>query len=419
MPVWSVEPNSFRLCKTNPRNLNMNTRTPLTIVLLAAAVMVFTFQPATASLNSCVAGLKRAAIKAGVSRAVANLALANVKFDEKVARFSRRQPEKITYIWDYMAFLVDAKRIRDGKAMMKKYSSTLRAVEKRYGVDRYFVTALWGIESDYGKFRGDFFTPHSLANLVCGGNRRAKLFKRELIIALQLVSRGDIKLSDLKGSWAGAFGQTQFMPSTYKRLAVDFDKNGRRDLVNSVPDALASTANFLKKAGWRSGQTWGYEVKIPKNYRGRSGRKRRASLTTWRKRGLVRINGKKLSGKRRAGLILPAGKKGPAFLVFRNFDAIYSYNVAISYALSISLLSDRLRGRKPFVKPWPTNDPGLSRKQRLHLQKLLNKNGFNVGEADGRIGPATRAGIKKAQRKYGLKVDGRPGTRIYRRLGGV
>ncbi len=389
------------------------------IFLFALYGVIFTFQPASASLKSCVAGLKRAAIKAGVSRDVANLALANVKYDEKVARFSRRQPEKITYIWDYMAFLVDAKRIRDGKAMLKKYRRTLIAVKKKYGVNRYFVTALWGVEGDYGKFRGDFFTPHSLANLVCGGNRRAKLFKRELIIALQLVSRGDIKLSDLKGSWAGAFGQTQFMPSTYKRLAVDFDRNGRRDLVNSVPDALASTANFLKKAGWRTGQTWGYEVRIPKNYRGRWGRKRKASLTTWRKRGLVRINGKRLSGKRRAGLILPAGKKGPAFLVFRNFNAIYSYNVAISYALSISHLSDRLRGRKPFVKPWPTNDPGLTRKQRLHLQKLLNKNGFNVGEADGRIGPATRAGIKKAQRKYGLKVDGRPGTRIYRRLGGV
>ncbi len=396
----------------------MTMRHRFIIFLLTLFGLFFTYQPASASLNSCVAGLKRAAIKAGVSRDVANLALANVKYDEKVARFSRRQPEKTIYIWDYMAFLVDAKRIRDGRAMLKKYSSTLKAVEKKYGVDRYFVTALWGIESDYGKFRGDFFTPHSLANLVCSRNRRAKLFKRELIIALQLVSRGDIKLSDLKGSWAGAFGQTQFMPSTYKRLAVDFDRDGRRDLVNSVPDALASTANFLKKAGWRSGQTWGYEVKIPKNYRGRWGRKRKASLNTWRKRGLVRINGKRLSGKRRAGLILPAGKKGPAFLVFRNFDAIYSYNVAISYALSISHLSDRLRSRKPFVKPWPTNDPGLSRKQRLHLQKLLNKNGFNIGEADGRIGPATRAGIKKAQRKFGLKVDGRPGTRIYRRLGG-
>ncbi len=389
-----------------------------TYVLLMLACMVFALQPANASLETCVAGLKRAAIKAGVKASVANKALANVRYDEKTLRFSRSQPEKRTYIWDYMAFLVDVKRIADGQAMLKKHNRTLRAVENSYGVDRYIIAALWGIESDYGKFRGDFYTPHSLANLVCGGNRRARLFKRELIIALQLVSRGDIKLSDLRGSWAGAFGQTQFMPSTYKRLAVDFDRNGRRDLVNSVPDALASTANFLRKAGWRTGQAWGYEVKIPKNYRGRSGRKRKVSLTTWGKRGIVRLNGKKPSGKRRAGLILPAGRNGPAFLVLRNFDALYSYNVALSYALSISHLSDRLRGRKPIHKAWPTNDPGLSRAQRLNLQKLLNKNGFDVGKADGRIGPITRAAIKKAQRKYGLKADGRPGSRIYRKLGG-
>ena len=403
----------------NDKDFNMKTRKYFTLCLMAFTGLVFTPHPANASLKSCVAGLKRAAIKAGVKASVANKALANVRYDEKVARFSRTQPEKITYIWDYMAFLVDAKRIADGKAMMRKYARTLRAVEKAYGVDRYIITALWGIESDYGKFRGDFYTPHSLANLVCGGNRRARLFKRELIITLQLVSRGDIRLSDLKGSWAGAFGQTQFMPSTYKRLAVDFDRNGRRDLVNSVPDALASTANFLRKAGWRPGQTWGYEVRIPKNYRGRSGRRRKVSLTTWGKRGIVRLNGRRVSGKRKAGLILPAGKNGPAFLVFRNFDVLYSYNVALSYALSISHLSDRLRGRKPIARAWPTNDPGLTRAQRLHLQRLLNKNGFNVGKADGRIGPVTRAAIKKAQAKYGMKADGRPGMKIYRKLGGA
>jgi len=396
----------------------MNNRAPLTPCLLALAFLALAIWPAHASLQSCVNGLKRAAIKAGVRASIANKALANVRYDEKTIRFSRSQPENRTYIWDYMAFLVDTKRISDGKAMMRKHNRTLRAVEKTYGVDRYIIAALWGIESDYGQFRGDFYTPHSLANLVCSGNRRAKLFRRELIITLQLVSRGDIKLSDLKGSWAGAFGQTQFMPSTYKRLAVDFDRNGRRDLVNSVPDALASTANFLRKAGWRTGQTWGYEVKIPKGYRGRSGRRRKASLTTWGKRGIVKIKGGKVSGKRKAGLILPAGKNGPAFLVFRNFDALYSYNVAISYALSISHLSDRLRGRKHIIKAWPTNDPGLSRTQRLKLQKLLNKHGFNVGEADGRIGPITRKAIKQAQRKHGLKADGRPGTRIYRKLGG-
>jgi len=396
----------------------MTSRTCITICLSALIGAIFIITPANASLQSCVAGLKRAAIKAGVSRSVASQALSNVRYDKKVIRFSRFQPESRIFIWDYMAFLVDAKRIAVGREMLKKHNRTLRAVEKAYGVDRYIIAALWGVESDYGRIRGDFFIPHALANLVCGKNRRAKLFRRELITALQLVSRGDIKLADLKGSWAGAFGQTQFMPSTYKRLAVDFDKNGRRDLVNSVPDALASTANFLRKAGWRSGQAWGYEVKVPKSFKGRSGRKAKVSLTRWGKRGIVKINGGKVSGARKAGLIRPAGKSGPAFLVFRNFDALYSYNVAISYALAISHLSDRLKGRKPFTKAWPTNDPGLSRAQRLQLQKLLNKNGFNVGEADGRIGPLTRAGIKKAQVKYGLKPDGRPGTKIYRLLGG-
>lgn len=387
-------------------------------LLLAFAFILPALHPANASLKSCVAGLKRAAIKSGVRPAVASKALGNVTFDEKTLRFSRKQPEYRTRIWDYMAFLVDAKRIRDGKAMMKKHNRTLRAVEKRYGVDRYILAALWGIESDYGQFRGDFFTPNSLANLACLGKRRTKMFRRELIVTLQLVSRGDIKLSDLYGSWAGAFGQTQFMPSTYKRLAVDFDRNGRRDLVNSVPDAIASTANFLKKAGWRTGQSWGYEVRIPKGYRGTSGRKRKTSLSNWAKRGIVKLNGKKPSGKRKAGLLLPAGRNGPAFLVFRNFDALYSYNVAVSYALSISELSNRLRGRKAIAKAWPTNDPGLSRAQRLHLQKLLLKNGYDIGEADGRIGPITRAALKKAQAKYGMKADGRPGMKIYRKLGG-
>ncbi len=394
----------------------MKIRNSLTALFVVFAVTLFSFQPASASLRSCVAGLKKAAIRAGVSASVANKALGNIKYDEKTIRFSRTQPERRTYIWDYMAFLVDDERIRTGKTMMKRYNRTLRLVEKTYGIDRYIIAALWGIESDFGRFKGDFFTPNSLANLACGG-RRAKLFRRELIIALQLVSRGDIKLSDLKGSWAGAFGQTQFMPSTYKRLAVDFDKNGRRDLVNSVPDALASTANFLKKGGWRTGQPWGFEVRLPRGYKGPVGRRRKTSLANWSRRGLVRINGGKLTGKRSAGLILPAGRTGPAFLVLRNFDVLYTYNVAEAYALSISHLSDRLKGRKPFRTPWPTSDPGLSRAQRLDLQKRLIENGYNIGEADGRIGPITRAAIKKAQAKYGMKPDGRPGTKIYRLLG--
>lgn len=297
-------------------------------VLVAAVLVALSAVPASAAtLDACVAGLRAQAAKAGVSRAVADQALGKVAFDEKAVRFSRTQPETKTAIWDYMAFLVDPPRIADGLAMLKRHDRTLRAVEKAYGVDRHVIAALWGIESDYGRFRGDFFVPHALANVICAG-RKASFFTNELNKALGLVTRGDIKLDDLTGSWAGAFGQTQFLPSTYVRLAVDFDGDGRRDLVNSVPDALASAANYLRNAGWRPGQPWGYEVKVPKGYRGPTGRKARASLATWAGRGVTRIDGSKLSGDGAVGLIRPAGAAGPSFLVFGNFTALYSYNAA-------------------------------------------------------------------------------------------
>ncbi|WP_346432251.1 lytic murein transglycosylase [Breoghania sp. L-A4] len=323
---------------------------PFRGLCLMAALLPLSIAPAAASLESCVASIKAAAIRAGVSRAVAEEALGGVRFDEKAVRFSRSQPEYRTPIWDYMAFLVDEERIDTGRAMLKRHDRTLRAVEKTYGVDRHIVTALWGIESDYGQFRGDFFVPHALANVACSG-RRAKFFQGELITALKLVSRGDIALKDLQGSWAGAFGQTQFMPSTYGRLAVDFDRDGKRDLVNSVPDALASTANYLRNAGWSNNRPWGFEVHLPRGYNGPSGRKKTASLSGWAQRGIKRADGRGLAGNTKAGLLLPAGSKGPAFLVTGNFNALYSYNVAESYALAIGHLADRLRAAMPSARP--------------------------------------------------------------------
>ncbi len=370
------------------------------------------------AIESCVASLKKQAISAGVRPEIAERMLSGAEYDEKVIRFSTSQPEHKTEIWDYMAFLVDAERIRDGKANLKKHSRTLSAIEKRFGVDRHVVLAVWGIESDYGQFRGDFYTPHALANLVCAGKRRQKYFRGELMKTLQIASRGDVPADDFRGSWAGAFGQTQFMPSTYNSLAVDFDGDGRKDLVNSVPDALASTANFLKNAGWRNSRPWGYEVKVPDSYSGPSGRKKYASLSTWGKRGLTRIDGGKLSGKLDAALIRPAGANGPGLLVTRNFSALRSYNASTSYGVAIALLSELVSGGDPFKTPWPTSNPGLSRAQRLELQKLLNKNGFNVGEPDGKVGPATRAGIRKAEAKFGLPVTGRPSWNVYSALGG-
>lgn len=383
--------------------------------LLTGAAIV----PAQARVSSaCIASLKAQVTRAGIPASLAARALDGASYDEKVVRFSRSQPEFRTPVWDYMTFLVDDERIADGKTNMQQWSKTLAAVEERFGTDRYIIAALWGIESDYGKIRGEFFLPHAMANLVCAG-RKKQLFTRQLIAGLKLVQSGDVKYEDLYSSWASAFGQTQFIPETYRRLAVDFDGDGRRDLINSVPDALASTANFLVKAGWRSNEPWGFEVKLPRGYNGPSGRKRRANVQDWAKRGITNIDGSPLKSNFQAGLLLPAGVKGPAFLVGRNFDALYSYNAAESYALAISHLSGRLKGRGPLAGRWPTNDPGLTRAQRLQLQILLLKAGYDIGEADGKIGPATTGAIKKVQEKIGMKPNGRPSMAVYKALGGT
>jgi lytic murein transglycosylase len=302
--------------------------------------------------------------------------------------------------------------------MMRRHDDVLRAAEQRFGVSRFVIAAVWGVESNYGKEPGDSFLPHALATLVCQGGRRTDFWRGELIAALNLVDRGDLDLDELYGSWAGAFGQTQFIPSTYQRLAVDFDGDGRRDLVSSVADALGSTANYLHRAGWQPGGSWMIEVRAPAGYSGPTGRKNKASLSTWAKRGVVRADGSALSGGADAGLLLPSGAAGPGFLVFRNFDAIYSYNQAESYALAISHLADRLAGYPALRTAWPTDDPGLTRAERLHLQKLLIASGYDIGEPDGKIGPVTRAAIAEAEKRFGMPPTGRAGRKIYRALGG-
>jgi lytic murein transglycosylase len=287
----------------------------------------------------------------------------------------------------------------------------LDATEKKFGVDRHVVVAVWGVESDFGKLVGGRPLVRSLATGACS-NRRQKFFRDELMATLRILQSGDMQPEALKGSWAGAFGHTQFMPSTFQRLAVDFDGDGKRDIVGSIPDALGSTANYLSKAGWQSGQRWGYEVKLPGGYSGPSGRTNRQAVSQWSSLGIVSADGQPLSGSGPAALLLPAGPAGPAFLVFNNFNAIYSYNAAESYALAIAHLSDRLKGGGPFKTAWPTDDPGLSRAQRRELQTRLNERGFDVGNPDGAIGPRTRSAIRAFQASAGLPEDGRAGMRV-------
>jgi len=385
-----------------------------------AALLPLLIAPAAQAddFKACFPALRDEAARAGVARASFDKLTATLSPDLSVIKLLDDQPEFKTPIWDYMAALVDAERVADGQARMAQWKESLQAAEARYGVDPATVVAVWGVESDFGRSFGKRPLLTSLGTLSCFGRRQA-YFRGEFFSLLKLIELGDLRVDGpagadgLVGSWAGAFGHTQFMPSTYQRLAVDFDGDGRRDLVASVPDALGSTANFLAKAGYKRGQPWGFEVKLPEGFDAAlAGRKNKRPLADWAARGLRTVDGQPLSAKAGegagpAGVLLPAGAKGPAFVVFGNFDAIYGYNAAESYALAIAHLADRLRGGGPLATPWPTPDPGLARAERRELQTLLAARGHAIGEIDGMLGAASRAAIQAEQKRLGLPVEGR------------
>ena len=364
--------------------------------------------------DRCVVRLQALAVAQGVPAVAFERVMAGVVADRGVLDLLNAQPEFTTPIWDYLAGLVDDERATDGRAMLETHRELLSHVAQAYGVDAETVVAVWGVESDFGRVSGKRPLLQSLSTLSCFG-RRQDFFRGEFLATLKLLNDGDLRDPAITGSWAGAFGHTQFMPTTYARIAVDFDGDGRRDLVGSIPDALASTAHYLKRSGWQTGQPWGYEVTLPPNFDASlAGRTNRRPLSDWVTRGVVRVDGSAIvPSDARSAVLLPAGKTGPAFLVFRNYDAIYSYNAAESYALAIATLADRLRGGNGLVAPWPTDDPGLSRVQRRELQTLLLARGHAIGNADGIIGNATRRAIQAEQQRLGLlPVDGRAGRKI-------
>ena len=374
--------------------------------------------PAHADFSSCLANLRAQALGQGVSAETFDAAMKGVTPEPKVLELMNNQPEFKTPIWDYLAALTDDEKVADGRARMREYASAFASAEQRYGVDKYAIAAVWGVESDFGKSGGKFYLPQALSTLVCMGSRRQDYFRGELMSTLKIIERGDLDASDLKGSWAGAFGHTQFMPSTYLRLAVDGDGDGRRDLVNSVPDALHSTANYLAKSGWVSGAAWGYEVAVPDGYSGPSGRTGKHPVSFWQGLGVRKLGGEGLTGAGAAGLLLPAGKDGPAFLVFKNYDAAYSYNGSDAYALAISILTDKLKGKPGVQGEWPTDDLGLNRAERRELQRLLIARGYDVGEPDGAVGQKTRDAIKAVEQQIGMPATGRPGMKVLRSLRG-
>ncbi|HEY8213810.1 MAG TPA: lytic murein transglycosylase, partial [Methylocystis sp.] len=384
--------------------------------LPALAALLFAAAPARAEWSSCLSGLRAAAAGAGVSQQTIASATNGLAPNDAVS-FMDKQPEFTTPVWDYVAGLVDEERVQEGRSMLRQHARALHAAESRYGVDAPTIVAVWGVESDFGKSFGKRPVVQSLATLACEAPRRNEYWRKEFIAALKILDSGDIAGEEFYGSWAGAFGHTQFMPSTFLGAAVDLDGDGRRNIASSAADSLGSTANYLRKSGWRSGMPWGFEVRLPDGYSGPSGRTRRQPMRFWQSHGVTRLDGGGL-GEGAAALLLPAGRNGPAFLVTRNFDAIYAYNAAESYALAICVLSDMLRGRPGIQTPWPTDDPGLSRAERRELQALLTRSGYDVGDSDGVIGTKTKEAIADFQSRAGLQRNGRASLKVLNALRG-
>ena len=372
---------------------------------------------AAANFRACLEALRPQAQRRGVSRAVFDAQTADLTPDLRIMDLLDVQPEFTKSIWDYLDILVNEDRIQNGRAILARYRSIFDAVEKAYGVDRYVIAAIWGIESNYGTQIGDRSVIRSTATLACIGRRR-DFFREEFLSALEILARGDVRADHLRGSWAGAFGPTQFMPTAFKRYAVDFDRDGRRDVVDSVPDVIASTANNLKLDGWVSGQTWGYEVVLPPDFNFLlADRARMLTIREWERAGIRRAGGKPFPrADDRAFLLAPAGARGPAYLLLQNFRVIMKYNPAEAYALAIGYLADRLRGGAPLVQAWPRHERVLTRAERYELQEHLARRGFDVGEPDGRLGGKTRNALREFQAAVGEAPDGFASASILERL---
>jgi membrane-bound lytic murein transglycosylase B len=381
------------------------------------AMQADAIRAAAANFRTCLEELWPLAERRGVTRASFDAHAAGLTPDLRIMDFVDAQPEFTRSFWDYLDSLVSDARIENGRKILAQYRATFDAVEKAYGVDRHTIAAIWGVETNYSTAIGERSVVRSTATLACIG-RRQDFFREEFLSALEIIARGDLRPEQLKGSWAGAFGPTQFMPTSFKRYAVDFDGDGRRDVVDSVPDLIASTANNLKKDGWVNGQTWGYEVVVPQGFDYlHADRARTLTMREWERAGIRRPGGKPFPrGDEKAYLMIPAGAQGPAFLMLQNFRVIMKYNPAEAYALAIGHLGDRLRGGEPFAQPWPRHERVLSRTERYELQQLLAQQGYDIGEPDGRLGPKSRNALRAFQAAAGMVPDGFASATILERL---
>ena len=354
---------------------------------------------------------------AGIRDSVFNAAFQGVRYDPEIIKRDRNQSEFTRQIWDYLDSAVSDSRVSNGRAALRQNARVLNEIESRYGVEAEVVTAIWGLESAYGSFRGNEPLIQSLATLAYDG-RRGRFFESQLIAALKIVQSGDVPPSRMTGSWAGAMGHTQFIPTSYLEYAVDFRGDGRRDIWSDDPtDALASTAAYLKRFGWTKGQPWGVEVQLPRGFNyNLTGEKVKKSPAEWASLGVRDARGNRVPNHGRASILLPAGAQGAAFMIFKNFHVIERYNAADAYVIGVGHLSDRIGGADKLRANWPRGDRNLRFAEKKEMQRLLTARGFNTSGVDGIIGPNTVQAIRRFQSTVGMVPDGYASFEILKRL---
>ena len=399
-------------------------RTSFFSLALALGFGAALLAPQTASADPAfkkwINGFYTTASQAGISQTTYRKAFAGVTDpDPDVLQKAQYQPEFKSQIWEYVDSRVNPYTVRIGREMARKHKGTLQALERHFGVDRNILLAIWSMESNYGavleKEDRLHYVPRALATLAYADPKRAKFARTQLIAALKILQNGDIAADRMTGSWAGAMGHTQFIPTSYLLYAVDADGNGHRDIWNSVPDALATSANLLMKNGWQTGKTWGYEVTVPRGASAHAGKTR--TLAEWQQLGFLRPSGKGFkNGNDRATLRLMAGENGPGFLMTKNFFTVKKYNAADSYALAVGLLADEIAGYGGMQQRWPRPDGTLDVKEKFELQTRLKELGYYEGEVDGNFGSGSKAAIAAVQQRLGMQSDGQPSQRLLKAL---
>jgi len=359
------------------------------------------------SFDSWLAGFRNRALEQGIRAEIFDRALRGVSPDPAIIKRDRNQNEFTKTIWKYLETAVSDVRIRNGRAALGKHRDTLGRIEAQYGVDKQIIVAIWGLESAYGGYRGNDSTIRSLATLAHDPRRRA-FFESQLLAALKILQAGDVSASGMRGSWAGAMGHTQFMPTSYLEHAVDYTGDGRRDIWSDDPrDSLASTAAYLKHFGWTHGQPWGVEVRLPDGFDYTlANRVILKSPSEWAGLGIRDTDGRPVPDHGQASILLPAGGEGAAFMIFDNFEVLERYNTADAYVIGVGHLGDRILGGKAIESGWPFADRALSFDERKELQQRLTRLGFDTEGIDGLIGPKTIDAVRAYQVARGLTPDG-------------